>query len=454
MGVRVTEEAGRWYLVEYHGGRRALHRSFGRGPQAKLMAEEAKGEIDTDRRRVALGLTRPGARVEFAGFAQRWLEEVVVPHKASGTARNYAQLLRDHLLPAFGALALADITPQRVQAFIARKLAEANPKRRGGAGHRKARNTVRNMAAVLRALLNHAVDVEGCLTQNPAERFGKRYFGGAANARGLGVEVYDEGELAQLLRTAARYYPEAELYIRTLVYTGLRVGELLGLQWGDVDFQGGFVIVRRSVKVSQGRLLVEETKTHRVRAVDLPDTLLRRWRELRSIREAEAAVVGRALSRWCCPSRRAPAARPLNASWLNAKVWARVCHHAGLRRLRVHDLRHTYASLQLRAGTPMEYVQRQLGHEKIDTTIRLYAHFKAGAGRAYANDLATRIEQGEPERSAEPPRPAAGMPRDPAPPETRVPAAPKAPVDVPRDSESPENHPESTQAKLRRHATD
>ncbi len=425
MAVRVTQEQGRWYVVEYRDGRRTLHRSFGRGPKAQLMAEEVKAEIDRERRREALGLVKPAVRVRFAEYAERWLREAITPHRTMSTARSYTQLLRDHLLPEFGSLALSDIRPPRIQAFIARKLVEAN-KPRGQAGHHKARATVRNMVAVLRACLNHAVDVEGCLASNPAAKFGKRYFGGSTAARGLAVQIYEEEEIAVLLQTASRYYPEYELYIRTLFYTGLRVGELLGLQWGDLDFQGGFVIVCRSVKVHQGQLLVEQTKTHRARAVDLSDTLMARWAALRSIREAEAAVAGRSLSPWCCPSVRAPEARPLNAGWLNAKVWARICHHAGLRRLRVHDLRHTYASLQLRRGKPMEYVQQQLGHTAIDTTIRLYAHFKAGASRHHANDLAAGIERFEP---------ALG---------TREPVPPRAPERRSSTPHPPQNHPKTT----------
>jgi len=395
MAAHAKQERGLWYCIEYRDGIRAARRSFGRGPLAKAMAEEAAAAVDRERAREQLGLIEPSTSISFTAYAERWLREVVGPHKATGTTRNYAQLIRDHLVPEFGALALSDIRPRHVQAFIAKKLAEQNPKRRGAAGRQKARNTVRNMAAALRAMLNHAVEVDELLPSNPAVKFGKRFFGGTA--AGIPVEVFDETEAARILTTAAKYYPDYELYIRTLFYTGLRVGELLGLQWSDVDFRGGFAMVRRKVKVQGGRLLVEEVKTHRVHPVDMPDTLLLRWAELRSIREAEAAVVGQPLSKWCCPSVKNPQTRPLNASWLNSKIWARILHHAGLRRLRLHDIRHTYASLMLKQGKSIEYVQRQMRHEKIDTTIRLYGHFKPGQNREYANDFAARIERLEAE---------------------------------------------------------
>jgi len=338
------------------------------------------------------GLLPASSGVLFRNYVDEWLHVVVEPHKATGTRRNYRQLVTDHLIPEFGRFALEAIKARHIKAFIAKKLEEQNGKGRGYAGKQRSRNTVRNMVAVLRTVLYHAIDVDEILKSNPAAKFGKRFFDGGL-AAGVSVEVYDEDEVALILTTAAKYYPEAEPYVRTLFYTGLRIGELLGLQWGDFDFHGGFVLVRRKVKVEKGKLLIEETKTHRVRPVDIPDRLLRRWEELRSIREADDAVAGRPLSPWCCPSIRNPGTRPLNASWFNHKVWARILHHAKLRRLRVHDTRHTYASMMLKQGKPMEYVQRQLGHEKVDTTIRMYAHFKAGANRHYVNDFAARIER-------------------------------------------------------------
>ena len=62
-----------------------------------------------------------------------------------------------------------------------------------------------------------------------------------------------------------------------------------------------------------------------------------------------------------------------------------------MRRLRVHDTRHTYAALMLRQGKSIEYVSQQLGHSKIDITIRFYAHFKPGVNRHHANDFEARI---------------------------------------------------------------
>jgi Phage integrase family len=153
--------------------------------------------------------------------------------------------------------------------------------------------------------------------------------------------------------------------------------------------------VGAKAKVETGQLVVERAKSGKFRDVDLSESFVGRWRELEAIRAAEAAVAGRGPSPWCCPPLTNPYHRALNMSWFNAKVWARVLKKAELRRLRAYDTRRTYAALLLRQGKPMEYVQAPLGHAKIDTTIRFYAHFKPGVNRHYASDFAARIEAHE-----------------------------------------------------------
>jgi integrase len=97
--------------------------------------------------------------------------------------------------------------------------------------------------------------------------------------------------------------------------------------------------------------------------VDLPAALVARLAERRSVREA-AALAGQELSAWVFPSPSDPTT-PLNAEHLRFKVWYRVLRHAKLRGVRLHDLRHTYASLLLQAGEPIGYVKQQLGHSSI-----------------------------------------------------------------------------------------
>jgi integrase len=380
--------------MEYRDGTR-YKKSFGRGPDAEELAKDTAERVNLERLMEKRGLLQTPTGTRFEPYAALWLRTVIEPHKKSATALGYAQILRDHLNPGFGGYALAEITPLTIKAFIAEKLLEANPGRRGGAGRRKARNTVRNMVALLRAILNHAVEVDELLQTNPAAKFGKRFFEGEAAARGIEVEIYEEAEVAKILASTAALRPDCEIYVRTLFFTGLRIGELLGLQWTDFDPRHGVIWIRRKVRVRKGELVIETPKNGKGQPVDMPVDLMQRWQDLRAMREAEALVAGRDLSPWCCPSATQPATRPLNAGWFSHNVWHRASKAADLRRLRVHDARHTYAALSIRQGKPLDYVQRQLRHADISTTIRFYAHFKPGVLRHHANDFEERIRAHE-----------------------------------------------------------
>ena len=84
--------------------------------------------------------------------------------------------------------------------------------------------------------------------------------------------------------------------------------------------------------------------------------------------------------------------RPLNASWFWRHVWSPLLDKAAVRAIRVHDARHTYASLMLRGGVPIASLSRQLGHSSIQITVDLYGHFAPGGDRHHAEGLAAAIE--------------------------------------------------------------
>ena len=102
-------------------------------------------------------------------------------------------------------------------------------------------------------------------------------------------------------------------------------------------------------------------------------------------------MAGTAASRWVFESATDPE-KPLNDSWFRDRVWRPLLEQAEVRHIRVHDARHTYASLRLRRGVPIAYVSRQLGHSSIKVTVDLYGHFVPGADRHHVEGPADAIE--------------------------------------------------------------
>jgi len=197
--------------------------------------------------------------------------------------------------------------------------------------------------------------------------------------------------LAAAQQHCAMYYP---LFL-CAIHTGLRSAELAGLQWGDIDFNGKFLIVRRSVV--RGR--IEKTKTSKNRRVDLSDALIHELDALKRKRQTEYLAAGKnEIPEWVFLG-------PGRITWEDGKpvgreegkrvelynVKNRYFHKcltkAKLRRIRFHDLRHTFASLLIQNGESLAYVKDQLGHASIKMTVDVYGHLVPGANREAVNRL-------------------------------------------------------------------
>jgi integrase len=155
--------------------------------------------------------------------------------------------------------------------------------------------------------------------------------------------------------------PRAYALFATAILTGLRLGELLALQWGDISWSTSQIYVRRSLY--KGRF-IEPKSRYAVRSVALTPklaTILKKHRL--SSPPSEFDLV------FCTKD-----GKPLDHSNVINQEFLPTLRRAGLRRIRFHDLRHTFASLLLHQGENIKYVQRQLGHASVQTTLDLYGH--------------------------------------------------------------------------------
>jgi integrase len=135
--------------------------------------------------------------------------------------------------------------------------------------------------------------------------------------------------------------------------------------------------------------------------VDLAAPLLFRFQDLKSIRQAEAAIQGGSLSAWVFPSETEPE-RPLNDAWLRDRVWRPLLEKAKVQHVRIHDGAPHVCQLDAAPGGPIAYVSRQLGHSSIQVTVDLYGHFIPGADRHHVEALAADIESRRTQQDATP----------------------------------------------------
>jgi integrase len=235
--------------------------------------------------------------------------------------------------------------------------------------------TVSLVRASMGGVFSDAVDSE-LIESNPL----KNLKGNSKSKALEEVEPLTEHEINLLLSQAGNYlngtyYPPVLRALRT----GLRIGELQALQWGDVDFNGRFIEVRRSWR--KGRLT--DTKRRKRRRVDMTTHLADTLRALRLNQKKKAFKDGRSASEWVFDNGRG---EMLNRDAF--KVALNKCLElAGLRHIRVHDLRHTYATTRLLRGHNVGDVSYQLGHSSIKITYDVYGHWIPGKFKCEVEEL-------------------------------------------------------------------
>jgi len=162
------------------------------------------------------------------------------------------------------------------------------------------------------------------------------------------------------------------------------MGELIGLQWGNVDFHGSFLEVRHAVVLGEET----DTKSHKIRRVDLSPQLADTLRRLKEVRQCEAMATEKVMPTWVFLS-------PEGARWDERNLrrgWYRLLSRAGIRKVRFHDLRHTWVSLLIQTGAHAKYIQEQAGHSSIQVTMDTYGHLFPSGNR----ELISRLDDAGP----------------------------------------------------------
>lgn len=298
-------------------------------------------------------------------------------HLKPRSRASYETLWRSHLEPAFGGWPIQEITYGVIAPWV------------GQLAHDRSASTTRHAHRLLSLVLDHAI-AERLIGRNEARGVKLPRL---ARSTGRGLTV---GEVERLALGAGDFGGDV---IRTLAYTGMRWGELSGLQVGDVDLVRGRLIVQRAVVEVGGTQIETTPKTHRARVVPIVDPLMPML---------TARIAGRRVSE---PVFGTSNGTPLRNSNFRKRVgWSSLVESAGQSGLRLHDLRHTAASLMIASGASVVEIAAVLGHSSSQTTLTIYAHLlqdrlgdvSERMGRviadSYGQNAATTADEG---RSAE-----------------------------------------------------
>lgn len=313
---------------------------------------------------------KPG-RTTFGEFLGRWLKDYACPNLAPRTVEGYESIIRAQIIPSLGNIQLTQLKPEHLQQYYSRKLSDGRYDGKGSLSQ----TTVSHHHTCLHRALKMAVQW-GLIKRNPADAVTP------PRPRRSEMQTMNENEVQVFLEAAKStpYYPVFYLAL----FTGMRRSELLALRWCDVDLVMGEVSVTRSLHhLRNGDNIIRQPKTTKARRqVALPPTATLVLREHKEKRALECAMLGTSLRD-----------DDLIFSQLNggpllpdtvSHAWTKMAKRAGLKHFRLHDGRHTHASLLLKQNVHPKVVQERLGHATISTTLDLYSHVAPGLQEAAA----------------------------------------------------------------------
>lgn len=287
------------------------------------------------------GILVPDRTWRLGHYLTYWLETTVKPTLRSSSYERYETAVRLYLRPSLGRYKLTELSVPLVQMFLNRHLADG-----------KSVRNVQIMREVLRAALTAACREE-LLVRNVAGlvRLPKWERGD--------IKPWTADETRRFLRAAEPdpLYPAFVL----LVHYGLRRGEVLGIRWQDVDLDENVLQIRQQVRRSQGALEVGPLKTRAGRR-DLP--------LLSAVRQVLPKVPTFGPDDLVFTTGSGRAVEPHNF----ARSFHRICEQHGIRRIRLHDVRHTTATLLKDSGVPARDAQLILGHSTVTITQEIYQH--------------------------------------------------------------------------------
>ena len=293
------------------------------------------------------------SRITLARYLQAWLSGYAAISVAPSTLKRYGQIV-GRLERLLGAVRLQELRPDQIQTAYAALL-----------GDGLAARTVLHHHRVLRQALQHALRWQ-LIVCNPADA--------AMPPRPEPQEMraLAPDEVHQLLDACED--PDLRSIIHVAVTTGLRLGELLGLRWGDLDLDAATAAIRRTSQYLSG----DGTTTRPPKTARGRRTIALSEETLRTLRAHRARQLERRLSLgagyqdgdWVFSGPTGELQPPYRVS----DAFHRFVARAKLGRLRFHDLRHTAATLMMRAGVPTKIVSTRLGHATAALTLDVYSH--------------------------------------------------------------------------------
>lgn len=371
--------------------------------------------------KVKNGLIMSGNKITLHEFSERWINEYAKINLAPGTVTKYQEELDAKILPALGHLKLTALKPHKVNAFFVSLTKDGVRKDGKPGGYSKA--SIMKTRNVLSSILRTATEWE-IIDRNPCD---------AIRLQGVGAEekvtFFTPKQVAVFLDyiekpytinvgghkriddtglsytvgdyTITKSIPEqVKILFILAIYTGLRKGELLALQWDDINFGADIVQVSKAVTIVDGKPMCKAPKTKTShRSVSIPHSLTERLADLKQSQDEFRAQVGDYWQgdNWIFTQDNG---KMMNYSTPYQALQDTITRynsnkpaHQQLPHIPFHGLRHTSATLLIASQQDMKTVSKRLGHAQTSTTMNIYAHALQESDRKAADALENLLEK-------------------------------------------------------------
>lgn len=384
-GSIIKQKSGSWRITV------SLGKNPKTGKYEKYQETFQGSKRDADKRLAELivllekGHTINPEKITVGEFLDKWLNDYGKSNLSERTLYDYTYIVNTHIKLELGHIVLQKLQPIHLRDFYSKLLREGRKDNKKTVGRGLSAAYVRKIHVVIHEALKHAVKWE--LThRNAADAVDPPK---AEREEAVPLTEQDVARLAEVLRNTYLYVPAC-----IAVSTGLRLGEVLGLKWSDVDLKKGVITVREAQKLRREgygkgsiRYSIDYGKPKGKKGsgvIDIPATLAALLKRHRRQQKAERLSCGKLYQDndlvCCCPD-----GSPINNSTFSSR-FSSIAKKAGLMAT-FHTLRHTHASLLLAAGVNLKVVQERLRHANISTTGDIYAHLYPDAQKEAASKI-------------------------------------------------------------------
>jgi len=350
LGMNPQTEKYESYFETFHGN----------VTEARKRLREILTELDKG------AFTRPG-KTTVAEYLGIWLQDCCQPSLSPRTIQLYSYICRVHIIPAIGRIILTDLKPQHLQKLYADKLVSGLSARTVQICHVAIHKALKNAVKTNLISRNVADSVEKPKIQRPE------------------MHPMTENDLSLFLEAAKKgeYYP----LFYTYLFTGMRRSELLAVRWSDIDLLGLQISVSRTMQYINGvenHISFKEPKSKKSRrliALSPSTAIILREHQQTQQKFRESLNLSPITENDLVFSHYDGS--PLLPDSIT-HAWVKLVRKCGLRGIRLHDARHTHATIMLKQGVHPKIVQERLGHANISTTLDTYSHVSPGLQEAAA----------------------------------------------------------------------